>query len=302
MRILILKGTTRWGNAPYRLRALDNSITVDFAEDVPRAAEMLGRGSVYDVVVLDYDLVDAAGNNATQSLRALSPDTATIVTTETDTPELARSLTRLGVHDCIPRAELSPERLVRAFYLSYERQRRENQLRCDALQDSLTQTLNRRGLLVALGKSLETATQFGTYSALCCVDIDHFKDVNDTFGHLAGDEVLRQSAARMQSSIRINDDIGRPGGDEFWLVLNGVGRDDIPAIVSKVHNCFKPLFRIGEQDLRINVSIGCATAPKDSDCITGWIDCADRALYEAKRGGRNDFCIYTENPEHSLTA
>ena len=166
-------------------------------------------------------------------------------------------------------------------------QQSEEQFRHLASHDGLTKLPNRNAILKALSTSLESARpKRGVCVAI--VDLDHFKHVNDSCGHLAGDEVLRQAAVRLSSSIRVTDAIGRYGGEEFLIVLRDVDRE------LGVERCELIRSAIGSEPisfddhtLRITCSIGLAYTEADGAVPTVLIACADEALYKAKTAGRN---------------
>jgi diguanylate cyclase (GGDEF)-like protein len=157
-----------------------------------------------------------------------------------------------------------------------------------ATHDGLTQLPNRASVMHSLEKIAQHARLSGTPVCVALIDLDHFKQINDTLGHLAGDEVLRQSALRLASAIRSSDLIGRYGGEEFLVVLEdtelerGIDRcEDIRRAL-----CGEPI-RWNEQDLTITCSIGVAAAKMLHGSIPVLISVADGAMYAAKRQGRN---------------
>ena len=159
-------------------------------------------------------------------------------------------------------------------------------------RDALTGTMNKRYLLETLTRSLATAVRQKHQLTVVMIDIDHFKAVNDTHGHLVGDEVLREFGQRVGESCRAGDLLARYGGEEFCLLLSGTDGDEAEAVANRcrIAVCEKP-FETASGPLDITASFGLACLDVDKD-ETGLelINRADQQLYEAKRGGRNRVC------------
>jgi diguanylate cyclase (GGDEF)-like protein len=127
------------------------------------------------------------------------------------------------------------------------------------------------------------------------LDLDRFKWVNDTLGHLAGDDLLIQVARRLTESLRENDTIARLGGDEFTVLLQDyASEEDIKNVAQKLLETFHDGFDIANQDIHISASIGIAVYPDDADNVDELLQCADTAMYSAKDLGRNRFSFYTD--------
>jgi diguanylate cyclase (GGDEF)-like protein len=130
------------------------------------------------------------------------------------------------------------------------------------------------------------------------VDLDHFKPVNDNYGHLVGDEVLVEVSTRIADSCRPYDLVGRYGGDEFLIVVPGVNASGATSLSCRVRRniCGLPIV-VGENELRISASLGVAQAlvSDDSETLENLISRADSAAYRAKSLGRNRVCAYESN-------
>ncbi len=163
-------------------------------------------------------------------------------------------------------------------------------LRIQATFDGLTGMLNRSAILQELNKQIANARKNGKPLILALTDVDHFKQVNDTYGHLTGDDALRRFASALRFSIRTSDSVGRYGGEEFLIILNDVPPAFAESRIAHLHKAISSLrVRVGEDEIRINCSIGATVFDPltgDSDAET-LLAIADNALYQAKAAGRN---------------
>lgn len=157
-------------------------------------------------------------------------------------------------------------------------------------RDPLTGLANRGGLDQALGAAIQAHQASGAPLACAVIDIDHFKSLNDRYGHQVGDEVLRIVSRALLASARSGDVVGRPGGDEFLVVLPATDLPTANVVADRIRSA------IADADLRgvlgagtlggITVSVGVAPF-RPGDSLRSLLDCADRSLYAAKRQGRN---------------
>ena len=274
------------------LSMLDSRISVYRAADLQSAQKLLQDGPRIDVALVDLGLPDATGIEAPTKLKIFNPELVIVVITGDSSSETALSLIRLGIQDYIPKSEATPNRIFRTIRLARERYEREQRLKRIACIDQLTGSLNRRGLLSAIKESNDVAVRLNIPSALMTIDIDHFKEINDTYGHPIGDLILRQGCRRIAHCIRENDVVGRAGGDEFWVVLNGFTKpENIPAIANKMLKSFAAPFRVNSE-INASISIGVALMPDHAGTTQEWMLKSDLALYEAKRDGRNRWAMY----------
>jgi diguanylate cyclase (GGDEF)-like protein len=161
-------------------------------------------------------------------------------------------------------------------------------LREQATRDALTKVWNRRSILEILEKELARSQRDEQPLSLVLFDLDHFKAINDTHGHLSGDGVLREVAARVQTSLRSYDSFGRYGGEEFLIVLPGCDTQQALVLAERTRELIgsQPA-NCCEEEIPVTASFGVATlAPGVSDG-NGLIRIADKALYKAKAQGRN---------------
>jgi len=163
--------------------------------------------------------------------------------------------------------------------------------------DALTGLPNRVLLLDRFAHAIANASRHGTRLALLFVDLDNFKQINDTHGHAFGDEVLTWAARCLASTVREVDTVSRHGGDEFLILLDEVGQPSDAVIVADklIEELGRP-HKVGNQVLRLTASIGISLYPDDGDNADTLIKRADAAMYRAKRQGRGSFCFHAEEP------
>ena len=168
-----------------------------------------------------------------------------------------------------------------------------------AIYDTLTSLYNRRFFEERLGIETQKSFYGGTPLSLVMVDIDHFKKVNDTFGHLEGDKVLCKIASLLKDSVRKKDTVARYGGEEFVLILPGAGLEESAMIAERIRRLVEntPMQIIGQAQINLTVSLGISNFPiHRPNSKEELVNMADQALYEAKEEGRNRVCIF--RPEH----
>ncbi len=154
--------------------------------------------------------------------------------------------------------------------------------------DGLTQIHNKRYLFEALEKELIRARRYERELSLLIFDIDFFKRINDQFGHLAGDHVLRELARVVQERIRRDEVFARYGGEEFVIVLPETGLAGAQALAENLRaRVADHVFTFQGERIPVTISVGCAQLAKDDRTAADLIQRADEKLYEAKRGGRN---------------
>ena len=163
-----------------------------------------------------------------------------------------------------------------------------------AYYDSLTGLPNRRLFHDRLGHAMERARRDGKLVGILFLDLDHFKDINDTLGHLFGDLLLQETAKRLSDLLRKEDTVARLGGDEFTVILEGISNaaDAEDAAKKILHSIGQP-FKLGEHERYVTSSIGITLYPLDDNDIERLIMNADGAMYQAKSHGRNTYELYT---------
>lgn len=163
-------------------------------------------------------------------------------------------------------------------------------LMSSALRDGLTRLFNKRYFLERLDSELKFAMRHNAALSLLMLDLDHFKKVNDTLGHLAGDTVLTTIANVLHKAVRNEDVVARFGGEEFAIILRAIEIDSAQRMAERLRKLVEstPIPLPNREELRATVSIGVATYPSSpSKTLEELVDAADKALYRAKHAGRN---------------
>ncbi|MBI5519623.1 MAG: EAL domain-containing protein [Desulfovibrio sp.] len=176
-----------------------------------------------------------------------------------------------------------------------ERKQAEEQLRHQAFHDSLTGLPNRQLLHDRLDRAMESARREGEQIAVFLLDMDRFKDVNDSLGHSAGDRLLKLVAGRLEQAVRRSDTVARLGGDEFVLVVDGPGGQDMAREVAEhLLESFAQPFELDGMSLHVRLSLGIALFPVHGETPEELLKNADLAMYQAKEGGRNTYAFFTK--------
>lgn len=186
-------------------------------------------------------------------------------------------------------------RLVGTVLDITERKAAEHQLEFLAYHDPLTRLPNRVLLRDRLEHAIARARRSGEGVALLFIDLDRFKNVNDSLGHHAGDRLLVEVARRLACHMREDDTLARLGGDEFTVVLEAVADgEQVRAAVQKLLHAFADTFMVDERELFVTASIGVSLYPDDGADVDALMSNADAAMYQAKAHGRNDFRFFSE--------
>jgi diguanylate cyclase (GGDEF)-like protein len=168
-----------------------------------------------------------------------------------------------------------------------------------ATHDTLTSLPNRALFNEGLNHAIAQSERHKRPLALFFLDLDRFKNINDTLGHALGDRVLQEAARRLTGAVRTSDLIARLGGDEFVLLVEDFqGTEHLADIAAKLLGAFAPTFTIDNQELALSVSVGICTYPDDGADAQVLLANADIAMYRAKDQGRNRFCFYAAELNH----
>ena len=257
----------------------------------------------FDLVVISLTLLNEDGLRLCSQLRSQERTRQVpilMMAHETDLSRVAKGL-ELGANDYLMKP-LDQNELLARTRTQIRRKRYQDRLRANyeqslalALTDSLTGIFNRRYVNAHLPRLLERAIDSGKPVSVLMFDIDRFKEVNDSYGHTIGDEVLREVTARASRNLRTFDLLARLGGEEFVVLLPDTHGEAAKLVAERLRHCIGDApFEVTAEDRRIpvTVSVGVAVGGRPDDTVDSLMRRADIALYEAKRSGRN--CVIVE--------
>ncbi len=266
---------------------------VDTAVDGETALQQASRDN-YDLYILDLRLPGVSGVQVCRELRHMTLVPILILTGLNEELDKVLGL-EAGADDFVVKP-FNPLELkgrlragARILDLQDELLAAREELHYLATHDFLTALWNRSAVLDQLHRALARSERQCAPLALAIADVDHFKAVNDTYGHGTGDEVLREIAGRMTSSVRPYDTVGRYGGEEFLIIFEGCSSSEAIQLAERLRSRVSlEKIKIGETVLSGTVSLGVAVVPKGTpDAADDLIRTADVCLYAAKKGGRN---------------
>jgi diguanylate cyclase (GGDEF)-like protein len=255
--------------------------------------ELLDHGA--SCVLLGLSLPDSSGLESLEHIRTAAPDVPIVVLADRRDSELGIAAIRAGAQDFLVLADIGPMRLGRAVRYAIERKRSEVQLAQQALHDPLTDLPNRALFLDRLGVALDRSRRTGGSVAVLFLDVDNFKDINDSHGHPAGDRVLIALASRLRAMLRPMDTVARFGGDEFTFLFEELASErEVVLIAERITRAASLPIRLEDRETAITVSIGIAMVGDPSIPPETVIREADAAMYRAKELGRSRYELFDE--------
>jgi two-component system cell cycle response regulator len=284
-RLMLQRLLTKWG------------YEVVSAEDGVSAWELLNRRDAPRIALLDWMMPGRNGVDVCREMRANRPEPYTyiLLLTAKDAKESVVEGLESGADDYLTKP-FHPQELkarlrvgIRLLELEDTLVQAREAMRFKATHDALTGVWNRGTILETLNREINRAQRESVSLGVLMADLDHFKSVNDTYGHLTGDEVLREASARIQACVRPYDAVGRFGGEEFLILLPGC---DAAATADKAEQLRatvgQPPIETLSGSLRVTMSIGAvATASWPDENAKQVLLMVDAALYRAKDEGRN---------------
>jgi diguanylate cyclase (GGDEF)-like protein len=266
-----------------------------------------------DIVLLDLGLPDANGLDAVRQAHAIAAGVPIVVLTGLDDELLAAQALQEGAQDCLIKGQIEPPALLRSLRYAIERQRIQAetdqikklqlQLKDDFLShmshsaqhDFLTGLPNRALVNDRITQAIARARRHNTRFAVLFLDLDHFKHINDSLGHVIGDKLLQSVGKRLLSCVRGSDTLSRQGGDEFVVLLSEVAQaKDAALCAQKMLTILQAPHFIGLHRLGVSASIGISIYPDDGLDPETLIKTADTAMYQAKEDGRDNYKFFEQ--------
>ena len=268
---------------------------VTAVEDGTSAWEALQRHDAPRLTILDWMMPGLDGSEVCQKLRQSTKGAyvyVLLLTSKTGREDIVAGL-EAGADDYLSKPFDAQELKVR-LRAGQRIVDLEEALRVQATHDSLTGAWNHGAIIDLIRRELVRAERDGSSTGVVLADLDHFKRVNDTYGHLTGDVVLQEAAQRMTRVLRRSDVLGRYGGEEFLILLPGCEAPDALRLAERLRQCIESnpvATSMGE--VSFTISLGVTTGKGENLEVAAVLQRADEALYQAKREGRNRVAIVT---------
>jgi diguanylate cyclase (GGDEF)-like protein len=281
--------------------------------DKPEDLALALKKPEWDVVITDHNLPGFSSESAILQVQNANLDIPVIIVSGTIGEEVAVSAMKAGASDYIMKGNLARlphaiKRELRDFELRRQQRKSEETIRYLAFYDSLTQLPNRRLLMDRLEHSLLTSARSGNYGALIYLDLDHFKNLNDTKGHHYGDELLKEVAERLKACVREEDTVARLGGDEFVVMLENLDdKADHAAMQAKLVGdkivaALNQPYVLKSHNHHSSCSVGIALFHGSESQVDILLSQADTSMYEAKKAGRNTLRFFDPAMQKALDA
>ncbi len=283
-RTVLRTWLSRWG---YR---------VTTADDGNQAWEILNGENAPRLVILDWMMPGMDGPELCRKIRAAERSfyQYLLLVTAKDNKEDVITGLQAGADDYLTKpfamGELRARLVVGKRILALQERliQAQEDLRFRATHDALTGIWNRVAALDLLQSTLDHGERANTPTGVVIIDLDRFKSVNDTYGHVAGDAILQEAARRIIAGVRTYDFVGRYGGEEFLVVLAECNQQNVLSAAERIRLsvCHGPI-RFRDKEIQVTASLGATVAMPPNDAIQELLQQADSALYEAKKAGRN---------------
>jgi diguanylate cyclase (GGDEF)-like protein len=252
------------------------------------------RQGGFDAIITDLNLPDSHGADTLKEILTADEATPVIVMTHCDDDPAALEMVQKGAQDYLVKGQSSGALILKTIQYAIERKRADQHLAFLSHYDKLTGLANRELFQDRLQHAMVRAERTGKLVALLFLDLDRFKAVNDSLGHIAGDELLFDVSNRLKTCVRKIDTIARLGGDEFTVVLEELESvADAEVVCRKIIKALEEPLVIQNQEIYVTTSIGVTFFPLDDTELNGLLRNADAAMYRAKDGGRNKYQLFT---------
>ena len=248
----------------------------------------------FDAVITDLHLPDSEGIATLRQLFAVAETVPIVVMTHCENNPFALELLKQGAQDYLVKGQSDGPLIIKTIRYAIERKEADRHFAYLSHYDKLTGLANRELFRDRLQQAMARAERNHCLVGLLFLDLDRFKSVNDTLGHLAGDELLVQVAGRLKTCVRKADTIARLGGDEFTVILEGLeDPGDAEIVCRKIIDTLEEPLVVQSHEIYVTTSIGVTFFPSDDRELVGLLRNADAAMYRAKEEGRNKYHLFT---------
>lgn len=235
-----------------------------------------------DVYFVDLNLNGRSGMDILRRAALEGNTKPLIMVTGNDNPVVDMQALELGATDFINKSELSTQLLSRTIRHAIIRKTSEIALRHAATHDALTELAHKKHFESELMRAIARHERSGNTLGLLLIDLDRFKPINDTYGHSAGDALLKQVASGLIRSVRAGDLVGRLGGDEFGVLIEAIDGNDLERFIDMITACVENPIHWRNCELQVGCSVGAAIYPKDASSASNLIEVADQRMYLEK--------------------
>ena len=268
---------------------------ISFADNLLTGIQYAVNGPI-DIILLDLNLPDSSGVETYLKLKLQVPEIPVVVLSGFEDEEMALKAVREGAQDYLIKDQIDSNLLVRSLRYAIERKMAEDIIKKLAYHDSLTGLPSRTLFNDRFTMAIAETKRNDKKTAFIMLDLDHFKDVNDNFGHDTGDELLKEVSRRLVSILRQTDTVCRMGGDEFALLISGVSaKEMIDEVAQRILLIIGKPFILHGNEQMISASVGISFYPQDGETLETLIKRADAAMYQAKKTGGNKYSYYQPN-------
>ncbi len=271
----------------------DDDVSITWVQDTS-SIDYVTKFSVYDVCLIDQNLGGITGIDIIGDMHRAGCIVPMILLTGSLNKNVDQSVTECGATDFLLKDDITPALLNRSIRFAITQKKHEKKLIEMAYSDGLTGIANRKRFDEFMENQLSSSVRTDKSIGLLLIDLDDFKQVNDTYGHPTGDMLLKQVAGRLQNSVRETDLVARLGGDEFGVALTMMTDGyDIEIVLKKIKDVFTNPFKLGDFTLFCSASIGAITQSLDNpSSFQELFRRADISLYGAKFKGKNTTQLY----------
>jgi diguanylate cyclase (GGDEF)-like protein len=304
LRVLVIEDSEDDTELMLRELRRGNYDLVHTRVETPEAMQNELTTRTWDMVIADFSMPHFNAFAALDLLHRTQQDIPFIIVSGTIGEDRAVTAMKLGAHDYILKGNLkrlmpAVERELREAFNRQQRREADATIRRLAYTDTVTGLPNRIRFLELVQEAIVIAQREQHSIVLLLMDLNHFKDVNDTLGHDRGDSLLQQVGMRLRSAVFPSDRVARLGGDEFGILLRLAVSDDVRYVIKKLHECLEVPFMIDGVPIVVETSIGVAFLPEHADDADTLLQRADIAMYRAKQLAI-DYALYTpESNPHS---